>query len=74
MAYNIFWFGNELCRYFPRWELEGFYIQVIYNKSKCLYQEIAQISSAYLMFMYPLFTHLKQPPVEAEGLRKIPLQ
>lgn len=55
-----------------RWK--DFYIQVIYNKSRFLYQEAAQISSAYLMFMYQLFTLLRQPTVEVEALGKIPLQ
>lgn len=34
-------------------------MQVIYNKSRFFYQEVAQVSSAYLMFMYQLFLHLK---------------
>lgn len=44
---NIFQFCNELCRYFSRWEPEGFYIQVIDIKSKFLHQEAVQISSAH---------------------------
>lgn len=52
-------------------KLEGFCTQVICNKSKFLYQEVAWIS---LMFMYELFMHLKQPRSEVEGLSTTPEQ
>lgn len=46
---------------FPQWVLEGFYVQVVCNKSVFHSQGVTQISSADLTFMHQHFMHLKRP-------------